>query len=72
MKKKFHYSTIDKVTFYFSYFLYKLIIPFEVRKPRLKMWIYEWIYSLAKFKDYSYSVTWKYPIDTIWTKFGNF
>ena len=72
LKRKFQYSVLDIITFYVSYFFYKLIIPFEVRKPRWKLWIYEWIYSLAKFIDYNNSVSWKHPIDTIWTKFGIF
>jgi len=72
LKKKFQYSLLDSIAFYISYFFYKLIIPFEVIQPKWKMWMYEWIYSLAKFKNYHYSVSWNYPIDTIWTKFGIF
>lgn len=72
LKKKFQYTIINSISFYISYFFYKLIIPLEIKKPRWKMWFYEFIYSIAKFKDYNSSISWKYPIDTIITKFGIF
>ncbi len=72
MKKKFRYSLVDKISFYFSYFFYKLIIPIEVISPKLKMWWYEFIYSLAKFKDYEISVPWNYSTDIIKTNFGTY
>lgn len=72
MNKRFHYSLWTKFCFYLSYFIYKLIIPFEVKQPRWKIWYYEFLYSLAKIKDYQSNVTWKYAIDTIQTRFGKF
>ena len=72
MLKKYSYSIVDKLRFYFSYFYYKLIIPFEVKRPRMKMWWYEFVYSMAKFRDYQLSVPWKYAIDRIETRFGKF
>lgn len=72
MGKKFHYSLKDKFLFYLSYFWYKLILPFEVKKPKWKMWWYEFIYTVLKFKDYTICSPWKYPQDMIETKFGIF
>ncbi len=72
MLKRFHYSLFDKFLFYFSYFFYKCIIPLEVKKPRLRLWLYEMIYSLAKFKDYTISLPYKSKDNIIITKFGKF
>lgn len=72
MKNKYHYSFLDKLFFYLSYFFYKIIIPFEVRDPRWKMWWYEFRYTIAKFKDYNRSIPWKYSRNIIKTKFGTF
>lgn len=72
MIRKFHYSFIDKLCFYLSYFFYKGIIPLEVKKPKWKMWWYEFVYTIAKFKDYQINVPWKYATDTIETRFGMF
>ncbi len=72
MKKNFKYSILNKIVFYFSYFFYKLIIPFEIKKPKLKMWWYEFVYSLNKFIDYNRCIPWNYPINVITTKFGTF
>lgn len=38
----------NKLFFYFSYLFYKLIIPFEIKKPKFKFFIYEMIYSIKK------------------------
>ncbi len=72
MNRKFSYSFADKVSFYLSYLYYKVILPFEVSSPRVRLWWYEFRYSIAKFKDYESNVTWKYAINTIKTKFGLF
>jgi FkbM family methyltransferase len=72
MQKTFTYSLKDKLMFYASYFFYKVIIPFEVRKPRWRLWLYEWKYTIEKFKEYNVSIAWPYTIDTISTKFGIF
>src|SRR4030042_6310502 len=72
MLKKYRYTFMDNLLFYCSYFYYKLILPLEVKKPRFKLWLYEWHYSLAKFINYQMNVPWKYTIDTIQTRFGTF
>lgn len=72
MSKKFRYTLFDKLSFYWSYFYYKLIIPFEVISPKVKMWWYELQYTLAKFRDYEKNVPWKYQTDIIRTKFGTY
>lgn len=72
MEQKFHYSFINKLIFYLSYFFYKIIIPFEVKDPRWKMWWYEFKYTIAKFKDYNTSIPWRYSQSKIRTKFGVF
>lgn len=69
---KFKYSALDNLKFYFSYFFYKFIIPLEVKKPRFKLWLYEIIYTLAKFKDYTISLPYKSKDDIVITKFGTF
>lgn len=72
MKKKFRYSLRDKLLFYSSYFFYKMIIPFEIKDPRWRMWWYEFRYTIAKFKDYNKSIPWEDSRDIIKTKFGIF
>ncbi len=72
MSKSFRYSFLDRLVFYLSYFFYKSILPLEVRKPKWKLWWYEWKYSLAKFKDYNINIPWHNDIDRISTRFGDF
>ncbi len=68
----FRYGTREKLAFYVSYFWYKLILPLEVRSPRLAMWFYEFAYTAHKFRDYEYCLPWKSSIDVIATRFGSF
>lgn len=72
MPEKFHYSLFDKICFYISYLFYKLILPFEVKEPRIRLWLYEMAYTLAKFKDYNLSIPYTSKNDIIITKFGTF
>lgn len=68
----YRYSLIQRIAFYISYFFYKLILPFEVKRPRLKMLWYELLYTLHKFIRYDSSYPFPYPEDQIWTRFGKF
>lgn len=76
--RKFNYSALEKVLFYFSYFFYKLIIPFEVKIPRFKLWLYEWVYSLknlfAQMGGNKFPRSYLYPFSDkiIRTRFGSF
>ncbi len=72
MQKKYRYTFFDNLSFYFSYLFYKCILPLEVKKPRWKLWWYEWLYSLAKVSDYTRNIPWRYSIDRITTRFGTF
>lgn len=72
MDNRYSYGLLEKIKFYSSYFFYKLIIPLEVTKPKPKMWWYELIYSLAKFKNYSVNLKFPFRDNTIQTKFGIF
>lgn len=68
----FKYGRAKKMAFYASYFWYKLILPLEVQAPRFRLWGYEFMYSLHKFRDYKFGLQWKSKIDTIQTRFGLF
>ena len=69
---EFKFSVIGKLTFYASYFWYKLILPLEVKSPRLSMWWYELVYTAHKFRDYEYCLPWKSSVDVITTRFGSY
>ncbi|MBN1981708.1 MAG: FkbM family methyltransferase [Chitinivibrionales bacterium] len=71
-KKKLRYSLCQKAAFYASYFFYKLLLPLEVKKPALKLWVYEWLYTIAKFKNYSLNIPWFFKEEQITTRFGSF
>lgn len=68
---EFKYSALERVGFYASYFWYKLILPLEVKSPRLQLWWYEFWYSLHKFRDYKFGLQWKSDIDVVTTRFGS-
>jgi FkbM family methyltransferase len=72
MQKIYKNSTSGKIFFYISYFYYKALLPFEVKKPRWKMWWYEMLYTLAKFRDYTSSIPFPFKDTIIQTKFGVF
>jgi FkbM family methyltransferase len=68
----YRYSAFQKVAFYASYFWYKLILPLEVKSPRLRLWWFELGYTLHKFRDYEYCMPWTSPVNEISTRFGKF
>lgn len=68
----FNFSLKEKFLFFLSYIFYKLIIPFEVKKPRIKMFIYEMVYSFYKLIDYKRNFPYFFNDDFIVTKFGKF
>jgi FkbM family methyltransferase len=70
--KRFEFTLLNKLIFYGTYFWYKLILPFEVRTPRLRLWMYELVYTLHKFRDYEYCKPWTYAEDLLVTRFGSF
>lgn len=70
--KSFCFGVVGRAAFYCSYFWYKLILPFEVKSPRLSMWIYELAYTAHKFRDYEYCLTWRSRKDVVITRFGSF
>jgi FkbM family methyltransferase len=70
---RFRYPLKDKIAFYWSYFFLKTFsIWFEVKKPKLKMFVYEVLYSAKKIIDYG--SLWPSPFkdNMIETKFGKF
>jgi len=63
----------NKVRFYLDYILYKLLIlPFEVKKPRLKFYIYEILYSALKLFNRKFMLPYPFKDNFINTKHGNF
>lgn len=69
---KFSYTLRDKFLFFLSYLFYKFIVPFEVKRPRIKMFIYEMIYSFYKLIDYKKNLPYFFKDNLIVTKFGKF
>lgn len=73
MAKQFRYRLKDKIAFYLEYFVLKVFfIWFEVKKPKLKMFFYELLYSARKFFDYASLLPSPFKDDLIETKFGIF
>lgn len=72
-KKSFSYSTLDKAAFYLSYFTSKFIsLWFEVKRPKLKMFVYEALYSAMKFIDRESLFPSPFETDYVETKYGRF
>jgi FkbM family methyltransferase len=70
---RFHYPLKTSIAFYCNYFVSKVFcIWFEVKKPKVKMFLYEMLYSSAKFLDYSAMLPSPFGTDTVITKFGTF
>jgi hypothetical protein len=68
---KFRFRVIDKVLFYFDYFTRKVFwLWFEVKSPKLRMFLYEMMYSAMKFKDRSSLVPSPFDVDFVETVFG--
>lgn len=72
MKTGFRYTAFDRIFFFLSYLWYKVLIPFEMRKNRLGFWLYEFRYTMAKFRKYDTSPAYHGPGDVISTRFGEF
>lgn len=45
----YRYTLLNRIQFYFSYVLYKLLLPFEIKQERVKMFLLESEYSLNNF-----------------------
>jgi FkbM family methyltransferase len=69
----FQYPLKNRIAFYWNYFISKVFcIWFEVKKPKVTMFLYEMLYSSAKFLDYSAMLPSPFGTDTVVTKFGTF
>ena len=65
-RNMFNFSFQQKLIFYSGYVIYKtFFIWFEVKKPKLKMFVYEMIYSAMKLVDYSSQIPPPFRIDYI-------
>lgn len=45
--KKFKYNIFDKIKFYSSYIFYKFLVLFEVKKPKIKLFLLDIFYSFT-------------------------
>jgi len=62
-----------KARFYLNYFLNKTVrIWFEVRRPKLRMFAYEMIYTIPKFFNYAAMVPSPFNVKLVETVFGRF
>jgi FkbM family methyltransferase len=69
----FHFPLKNRIAFYCNYFVSKVFcIWVEVKRPKVKMFLYEMLYSSAKFFDYSALLPSPFGTDTVTTKFGTF
>jgi FkbM family methyltransferase len=69
----YKYSFLDKIKFYLNYFFLKTVmIWFDVKNHRVKMFLYEMSYSLEKIIGRYVIPVSKLNIDYIETKFGKF
>lgn len=69
----FHYPFKDKAAFYLRYFFSKVFcLWFEVKRPKLKMFVYEMIYSSAKLLNPRSLIPSPFKVDFVETKFGKF
>ena len=67
------YSLKDKAAFYWSYFVSKVFyVWLEVERPKIKMFLYEMLYSASKFFDRAALPPSPFDTDTVVTKFGTF
>lgn len=63
----------NNIRFYSSYFFYKFIkLWFEVKKPKLKLFLIEFFYSFGKIIKPIEKIAFLIPINFIDTKFGKF
>ncbi len=70
---QFKYGLINRIAFYWSYFTTKVFsLWFEVKYPKLKMFIYEMLYSSMKLIDHTSLLASPFNTDLVETKFGIF
>ncbi|MEN3045040.1 MAG: FkbM family methyltransferase [Candidatus Hydrothermales bacterium] len=67
-----NFNLREKILFYISYIFYKLMIIVEVKKPKIKMFIYELVYSFYKIIDYKKNFPYFFNDELIISKFGKF
>ncbi len=73
MSASFRYPLREKVLFYLDYFVRKAFcLWFEVKRPRLRMFVYEMIYSARKLFDYRSTFVSPFDTDLVETVFGRF
>lgn len=67
------FTLAHKARFYLRYFTDKVFsIWFEVRRPKLRMFLYEMAYSAMKFIDHEYLLRSPFGVDRVETIFGKF
>lgn len=69
---KYSYSKLAKIRFYMAYLGHKLMVPLEVRQPRLHFAVYEAMYTTCKFLDYYSQLAYPFHEEVIVTRFGKF
>jgi FkbM family methyltransferase len=70
---KFRFAFKDKAAFYWSYFASKVFrLWFEVKRPRLRMFLYEMLYSSAKLLKPTSLLPSPFRVDFVETVFGKF
>jgi len=70
---KFRFAFSDKLAFYWSYFAYKVFgLWFEVKTPKLRMFLYEMLYSSAKLFNRASLLRSPFRVNLVETVFGKF
>ncbi|MGH7671799.1 MAG: FkbM family methyltransferase [Gemmatimonadales bacterium] len=70
---RFRFAFKDKAAFYWSYFASKVFgLWFEVKRPRLRMFLYEMLYSSAKLFKPTSLLPAPFRVDFVETVFGRF
>lgn len=70
---QFRFTLKDKTAFYLRYFISKVFcLWFEVRKPKLRLFLYEIVYSAKKFINYESLYPCPFDTDMVETIFGKF
>lgn len=71
--KPFRFAAGEQVLFYLSYFARKVFCLWvEVKRPKLRMFVYEMLYSAAKFVNYGKNYPSPFRADFVETVFGKF
>lgn len=70
---EFKFRIKDKTAFYWKYFILKVFyLWFEVKKPKIKVFIYEILYSAMKFVNYASMFPSPFKTNLVETRFGIF